>query len=102
MEEKPNFQPQPLVQKTLEYVEKFNCGNNPEAVQAMRQYIINFGLKGYEWGLIANLMPEDADEANKLIPTLVDNPDDPPEEHRGIAAEELDRILTEVQNLRHA
>lgn len=36
-EEKPTFQPQPLVQKTLEYVQKFNCGTNPEAVQAMRK-----------------------------------------------------------------
>ncbi|KXZ47846.1 hypothetical protein GPECTOR_32g458 [Gonium pectorale] len=101
-EEKPTFQPQPLVQKTLEYVQKFNCGPNPEAVQAMRNYMESFGLKPFEWGLIANLMPADTDEATKLIPSLVDNPEDPPEEHRGITAEELDRILAEVQNLRHA
>ncbi|PNH08560.1 DNA-directed RNA polymerase II subunit RPB4 [Tetrabaena socialis] len=101
-EEKPTFQPQPLVQKTLEYVQKFNCGNNQEAVQAMRNYMETFGLKPFEWGLIANLMPAESDEANKLIPSLVDNPDDPPEEHRGILPEELDRILAELQNLRHA
>ncbi|KAG2450265.1 hypothetical protein CHLRE_07g313185v5 [Chlamydomonas reinhardtii] len=101
-EEKPTFQPQPLVQKTLEYVQKFNCGTNPEAVQAMRNYIESIGLRPYEWGLIANLMPEDSDEATKLIPSLVDNPEDPPEEQRGLAGDELDRLLAEVQNLRHA
>ncbi|GFR47313.1 hypothetical protein Agub_g9000 [Astrephomene gubernaculifera] len=101
-EEKPTFQPEPLVQKTLEYVQKFNCGTNPEAVQAMRNYMETFGLKPFEWGLIANLLPEDTDEATKLIPSLVDHPDDPPEEHRSILPEELDRILAELQNLRHA
>ncbi|KAG2441168.1 hypothetical protein HXX76_004020 [Chlamydomonas incerta] len=101
-EEKPTFQPQPLVQKTLEYVQKFNCGTNPEAVQAMRNYIESIGLRPYEWGLIANLMPEDSDEATKLIPSLVDNPEDLPEEQRGLAGDELDRLLAEVQNLRHA
>ncbi|GLC33329.1 hypothetical protein PLESTB_000345300 [Pleodorina starrii] len=101
-EEKPSFQPQPLVQKTLEYVQKFNCGTNPEAVQSMRNYMETFGLKPFEWGLIANLMPEDTDEANKLIPSLVDKEDDPPEEHRGFQPEELDRLLAELQNLRHA
>lgn len=34
-------------------------------------YMETFGLKPFEWGLIANLMPEDTDEANKLIPSLV-------------------------------
>lgn len=101
-ETRPNFTPQPLVQKTQDYVQKFNCGTNQEAVQAMRNYMETFGLKPFEWGLIANLMPEDAEEATKLIPSLLDNPDDPPEEHRGILPEELDRILAELQNLRHA
>lgn len=33
---------------------------------------------------------------------LQDNPEDPPEEQRGLAGDELDRLLAEVQNLRHA
>lgn len=36
-ETRPNFTPQPLVQKTQDYVQKFNCGTNQEAVQAMRK-----------------------------------------------------------------
>lgn len=32
-----SFVPPPLVAKTVEYVEKFNCGKNPAAVQNLRQ-----------------------------------------------------------------
>eukprot|EP00198_Chlamydomonas_reinhardtii_P011624 XP_001700961.1 predicted protein [Chlamydomonas reinhardtii] len=93
-EEKPTFQPQPLVQKTLEYVQKFNCGTNPEAVQAMRNR---------RHASLARNASSGQDAGGTYAAVRVpDNPEDPPEEQRGLAGDELDRLLAEVQNLRHA
>jgi DNA-directed RNA polymerase II subunit RPB4 len=32
----PTFQPPPMVAKTIDYVQKFNCGTNTEALKSAR------------------------------------------------------------------
>lgn len=99
-EQNPAFVMPPLVQKTFEYVQKFKCSDNPAAMATLRQLCEQNGLRGYEWGLVANLIPETAEEAIALMPSLQDDPDEPPEEQRHYTTEDVERILGSVMHYR--
>eukprot|EP00197_Chlamydomonas_leiostraca_P014734 CAMPEP_0202869332 /NCGR_PEP_ID=MMETSP1391-20130828/12397_1 /ASSEMBLY_ACC=CAM_ASM_000867 /TAXON_ID=1034604 /ORGANISM="Chlamydomonas leiostraca, Strain SAG 11-49" /LENGTH=140 /DNA_ID=CAMNT_0049549643 /DNA_START=8 /DNA_END=430 /DNA_ORIENTATION=+ len=66
----PAWQPPAVVKKTKDYVDKFAQTRNEENMKRLREELANKGLKDFELALISNLMPETADEAMALIPTL--------------------------------
>lgn len=92
--------------KTLDYVKRFNRYKNKTAVKEVRSYVIpsehhcrtlthdlprvltRKGLEEYEIASLANLAPENAEEAKTLIPSL---------KHK-FTDEELDGVLNDLRN----
>ncbi|EIE20674.1 polymeras-like protein II polypeptide D [Coccomyxa subellipsoidea C-169] len=69
-QEDPAYQPNPLLAKTQEYVERFS-GNKNEAVNQQIRMVLDAGeMTGFELASVANLQPETAEEARILIPSL--------------------------------
>eukprot|EP00054_Salpingoeca_dolichothecata_P003143 m.25544 g.25544 ORF g.25544 m.25544 type:complete len:140 (+) comp13579_c1_seq2:43-462(+) len=81
----------PMFQKTLAYCERFGHFKNTEAVKEVRNVLVDKGLHSFEQAALANLCPENADEAKTLIPSLKDRIDD----------EELAEILQDIQSFRN-
>ncbi|KAF5831289.1 hypothetical protein DUNSADRAFT_13345 [Dunaliella salina] len=75
-----------------DYTEQFAQTRNEEAVRDMRRVLTERGCHHYEIPIIMNLMPETAEEAIKLSPSLKDParfPDD-----------SLDQMLEEIIHYR--
>lgn len=64
------YEPNPLLKKTLEYSQHFASNRNEETTKRMRQFAEAEGLNEREFCMISNLGVQGADEGKKLIPTL--------------------------------
>mmetsp|Transcript_18708 Transcript_18708/g.52574 ORF Transcript_18708/g.52574 Transcript_18708/m.52574 type:complete len:141 (+) Transcript_18708:108-530(+) len=87
-----SYQPPAMLKKTKDYAEQFAQTRNEEAVRDMRRVLTERGCHHYEIPIIMNLMPETAEEAIKLLPSLKDQarfPDD-----------SLDQMLEEIIHYR--
>merc|ERR1711976_7771 len=56
--------------KTLGYTERFSKFKNRETIAAVRSLLMQKKLHKFELAALANLCPENADEAKALIPSL--------------------------------
>ncbi|GBF87558.1 DNA-directed RNA polymerase II subunit RPB4 [Raphidocelis subcapitata] len=90
----PGFCPPPMVAKTQAYLDRViaGAGRNEEAAQAVRDRLIEHGIEGVEMALLANLIPETAEEAYALIPSL--------KRKDGLSRQDLDALLEELQSYR--
>jgi len=89
----PNYQPNLLVARTMEYTNTVSTNKNPDTVRKIRRYVVRrydvmllhgshdmvaslcsvlaeAGMTEQELAMIANLQLQAADEAKKLIPSL--------------------------------
>ncbi|KAH3761237.1 DNA-directed RNA polymerase II subunit RPB4 [Pelomyxa schiedti] len=57
--------------KTLQYVERFSHFKDQNSNREVRRILETAGLRQFEVASIANIMPETAEEAKALIPSLV-------------------------------
>ncbi|KAK9826464.1 hypothetical protein WJX81_002243 [Elliptochloris bilobata] len=71
-QEEAAYVPNPVMQKTLEYAERFSTARTRAAAISMKQVLVDAELMEFEIGCVANLMPENAEEAKFLIPSLDD------------------------------
>lgn len=90
----PGFCPPPMVLKTQAYLDQVTsgAGKNEEAAQAIRERMGEHGIEGVEMCLLANLMPENAEEAYALIPSL--------KRKEGLSQQELEELLEQLHNFR--
>mmetsp|Transcript_2324 Transcript_2324/g.4703 ORF Transcript_2324/g.4703 Transcript_2324/m.4703 type:complete len:140 (-) Transcript_2324:159-578(-) len=84
-EEAPDEQPNAVFEKCMEYCKRFNRFENPDAVHSVRELLSNQDLYEFEVGVIGNLVPENAQEAKALVPTL--------EDQRELEDEDIDQML---------
>lgn len=76
--------------KTLEHCKTFNrLGDNKERIHAVRRILQSKKLHKFELAQLANLLPDEAEEARTLIPSLEHNFQD----------EELTEILKAMQSV---
>eukprot|EP01113_Clastostelium_recurvatum_P034003 TRINITY_DN4560_c0_g1_i2.p1 TRINITY_DN4560_c0_g1~~TRINITY_DN4560_c0_g1_i2.p1 ORF type:complete len:142 (+),score=19.14 TRINITY_DN4560_c0_g1_i2:46-471(+) len=66
----------PVFSKTLGYVDRFSRFKNKTALKQVRGMLSRQGLAEYEAAAIGNLLPETAEEAKALIPSLQRMTDD--------------------------
>ncbi|GMH36410.1 hypothetical protein BSKO_04278 [Bryopsis sp. KO-2023] len=64
----------PVMRKTKDYVDRFRTAKSAAVVQQMRDMLIRYDLSDHDMGSLANLLPDDPDEARALIPSLELNP----------------------------
>ncbi|XP_060079942.1 DNA-directed RNA polymerase II subunit RPB4-like [Ylistrum balloti] len=76
--------------KTLNYTSRFSKFKNRETISAVRSLLMQKKLHKFELAALANLCPENADEAKSLIPSLEGRFED----------EELKQILEDIQTKR--
>ncbi|XP_013414792.1 DNA-directed RNA polymerase II subunit RPB4 [Lingula anatina] len=76
--------------KTLNYTSRFTKFKNRETISAVRSLLMQKKLHKFELAALANLCPENADEAKALIPSLEEKFED----------EELQQILDDIQTKR--
>ncbi|KAH3826580.1 DNA-directed RNA polymerase II subunit RPB4-like isoform X2 [Dreissena polymorpha] len=56
--------------KTLQYTQRFSKFKNRETIGAVRNLLMSKKLHKFELASLANLCPEEAEEAKSLIPSL--------------------------------
>lgn len=76
--------------KTLNYTERFSRFKNRETISDVRGLLQKYQLHKFELSSLANLCPENAEEAKALIPSLEGRFED----------EELQEILDNIQTKR--
>eukprot|EP00761_Pharyngomonas_kirbyi_P013610 gb/GECH01013639.1/.p1 GENE.gb/GECH01013639.1/~~gb/GECH01013639.1/.p1 ORF type:complete len:127 (+),score=30.59 gb/GECH01013639.1/:1-381(+) len=81
----------PTFEKMLAYVQRFSKYKNTESVKHVRQLLADekLNLSQSEQAMLANLAPEEAEEAKHLIPSLQRTSDS-----------ELNSLLENLQNYR--
>mmetsp|Transcript_38368 Transcript_38368/g.46288 ORF Transcript_38368/g.46288 Transcript_38368/m.46288 type:complete len:140 (+) Transcript_38368:202-621(+) len=84
-EQETNPAANPVFEKCLQYCKRFNRFENHTAVSQVRELLSSAGLSEYEVGAIGNLVPENAQEAKVLIPSL--------EEPGRLAEDEIEAML---------
>ncbi|KAI8464190.1 MAG: HRDC-like protein [Monoraphidium minutum] len=90
----PGFCPPPMVTKTQAYLDQVAgaVGKNAEAAQAIRDRLVEHGIEGVEMALLANLMPETAEEAYAMVPSL--------KRKEGLSQPELQELLEQLHSFR--
>ncbi|VDI63703.1 DNA-directed RNA polymerase II subunit RPB4-like [Mytilus californianus] len=76
--------------KTLNYTSRFSKFKNRETITAVRSLLMQKKLHKFELAALANLCPDNAEEAKSLIPSLEGRFED----------EELQHILEDIQTKR--
>ncbi|GAB1600408.1 DNA-directed RNA polymerase II subunit RPB4-like [Argonauta hians] len=76
--------------KTLQYTERFSKFKNRETISAVRSLLLQKNLHKFELAALANLCPDNAEEAKSLIPSLEGRFED----------EELQQTLDDIQTKR--
>ncbi|KAK3599594.1 hypothetical protein CHS0354_035835 [Potamilus streckersoni] len=76
--------------KTLQYTQRFSKFKNRETIAAVRTLLMQKKLHKFELAALANLCPDNLDEAKSLIPSLEGRFED----------EELTQILEDIQTKR--
>ena len=77
--------------KTLEYCERFSRFKNKETIIAVRNMLVQkANFHKYEIASLANLCPENSEEAKALIPSLEDKIDN----------DDLQKVLDDLQTKR--
>ncbi|KAK3103170.1 hypothetical protein FSP39_016984 [Pinctada imbricata] len=76
--------------KTLNYTGRFSKFKNRETIAVVRQVLMNKKLHKFEIAVLANLCPDNAEEAKSLIPSLEGRFED----------DELQQILEDIQTKR--
>ncbi|CAK0761774.1 hypothetical protein CVIRNUC_002892 [Coccomyxa viridis] len=66
----PSYQPNPMLVKTQEYASRFSTTKSEAANNQMRTILEVGGLSSFEAACMVNLLPESAEEAKSLIPSL--------------------------------
>lgn len=91
----PSYIPTPITQRAYDYLNRFGAGmmKNEEAMRALRTKLDDGGFKQHETSIISNIMPETAEEAMALVPSLKDGERFPSEDN-------LQAILDEIRLLR--
>ncbi|VDM31485.1 unnamed protein product [Hydatigera taeniaeformis] len=77
--------------KTYNYATQFSKFNNRETIESVRNLLVQKHFHNFELAAIANLLPDTAEEARVLIPSL---------EGPRFPEEELQQILDEIQSKR--
>ncbi|CAF0706130.1 unnamed protein product [Brachionus calyciflorus] len=81
----------PVFLKTLEYCERFSRFKNKETIIAVRNMLVQkTNFHKFEIASLANLCPENSEEAKALIPSLENK----------IENEDLQKILDDIQTKR--
>lgn len=75
--------------KTLAYVDQISKFQHSESVKQCRQVLAGSPLESFEIAQLANLLPQTAEEAKTLIPSIQGRIDD----------DDLQILLGELQNL---
>lgn len=90
----PGWCPPPMVSKTQAYLEQVagGAGKNEEAATAIRERLNELNIDGVEMCLLANLMPENAEEAYALVPSL--------KRKEGLTQSDLEGLLEELHSYR--
>lgn len=76
--------------KTLQYTQRFSKFKNRETIAAVRSLLMQKKLHKFEIAALANLCPDNAEEAKSLIPSLEGRFED----------EELQQILDDIHTKR--
>ncbi|VDK36120.1 unnamed protein product [Taenia asiatica] len=77
--------------KTYNYATQFSKFSNRETIESVRNLLVQKHFHNFELAAIANLLPDTAEEARVLIPSL---------EGPRFPDEELQQILDEIQSKR--
>ncbi|VDL60357.1 unnamed protein product [Hymenolepis diminuta] len=77
--------------KTYNYATQFSKFNNRETIESVRNLLTQKRFHNFELAAVANLLPDTAEEAKVLIPSL---------ENARFPEEELQQILDEIQSKR--
>ncbi|GAA47564.1 hypothetical protein CRM22_009706 [Opisthorchis felineus] len=77
--------------KTLNYATQLSRFNNRETIESVRSLLSQKRFHGFELAAIANLLPDTAEEAKALIPSL---------DSSRFTDEELQQLLDEIQSKR--
>ncbi|KAI7836858.1 hypothetical protein COHA_009311 [Chlorella ohadii] len=92
----PDWQPNAMMLKAVEYAQRFSGNKNRDTLQKIRELLANRRLSEMELGLVASLSIETADEAKKLVPSLAA----PTEAREQLSDEELEAMLKELATYR--
>ncbi|PRW44955.1 DNA-directed RNA polymerase II subunit 4 [Chlorella sorokiniana] len=92
----PDWQPNAMMLKAVEYAQRFAANKNRDTLQKIRELLANRRLSEMELGLVASLAIETADEAKKLVPSLAA----PTETREQLSDEELEAMLKELATYR--
>lgn len=84
-------QPKSIFLKSYEYVNRVKRFKNKEAVTQVRQDLERYALHEFEIAQLGNLLPDSADEAKALIPSLVE---------ASITNEQLSEALEQLRGYR--
>eukprot|EP00011_Vannellida_sp_DIVA3-517-6-12_P014954 CAMPEP_0114610416 /NCGR_PEP_ID=MMETSP0168-20121206/3590_1 /TAXON_ID=95228 ORGANISM="Vannella sp., Strain DIVA3 517/6/12" /NCGR_SAMPLE_ID=MMETSP0168 /ASSEMBLY_ACC=CAM_ASM_000044 /LENGTH=122 /DNA_ID=CAMNT_0001821359 /DNA_START=13 /DNA_END=378 /DNA_ORIENTATION=+ len=79
----------PMYDQTLKYVQRFNKFKSKAMLQEVRNKLESRNLHAFEVACLANLVPDDLEEAKELIPSLSTRLDD----------DEIDAILKELHQI---
>ena len=86
-----------VFEKALAYCKRYaNCSNQQQAA-AMRDLCESAGLADFETAALANIMPQNADEARTLVPSLAARGEDGNER---FSEEQIEALLNEMNNVR--
>ena len=87
-----------VFEKTLAYCKRYaNCTNQQQA-QAMRELCTNVGLADFETAALANVLPQNAEEARTLVPSLAARGEDGDDR---FSEDQIESLLTEMNNVRN-
>lgn len=67
-----DYRPNPLLQKGLEYAQRFATNRNRGAIGKIREILAGKGCSARELALLGSLAPQTAEEARVLIPSLTE------------------------------
>ncbi|CAL8092486.1 unnamed protein product [Calicophoron daubneyi] len=81
----------PVFTKTLNYATQLSKFNNRETIESVRSLLSQKRFHAFELSALANLLPDTAEEAKALIPSL---------DSSRFTDEELQQLLDEIQSKR--
>jgi len=77
--------------KTLDYCERFSHFKNKETIIAVRNMLVQKSIHKYEVATLANLCPDNSEEAKSLIPSL----------ELKIENDDLQKVLDDIRTKRN-
>ncbi|XP_021909318.1 DNA-directed RNA polymerase II subunit 4-like [Carica papaya] len=82
-----------VLDKSLQYVQRFSRFTNQDAVKQVREVLSQCKLTEFELAVLGNLCPETVEEAVAVVPSLQTK-------GRGISEEAIEKLLNELMMIK--